>query len=160
MHLTLALWTLCVNPESIAMENLSSVVRKLWRKELPCGKARKTRRKCWPRIHTDKTDRLFALLNMQQHFLFRPSLCSEKTKKTKGHDLKPCPIRVDPRKSVASLSPAHHPETPATSANVTDAAISAMPSPRFGECARGLPRTTGLLPPACALTHLPGRNAS
>jgi hypothetical protein len=66
-------------------------------------------------------------------------------------------IRENPR---LDFSPAPHPKTPATSANAMDAAASATPSPRFGECVRESRQMTGPLLPACAPNRLPDQIAS
>jgi hypothetical protein len=45
MHLTLALSALCGKAIQASRENSRSLVQKLWRTELPCGKGRKKREK-------------------------------------------------------------------------------------------------------------------
>jgi hypothetical protein len=53
-HLTFALAVLCLKNTRIATENSRSIVHKLWRTSIRCGKRRKSGRKCEPQIFTDQ----------------------------------------------------------------------------------------------------------
>jgi hypothetical protein len=105
----------------------------------------------------------FSRINTDRSFLFfypEGLLPLVYMAENKRHDLVVPLIRVIRENPWLAVSRALHPRTPATSANAMDAAISATPLPRFGECVRESRQTTGRLLPGCAPNHLPDQSAS